>query len=40
MKGSRLKDVLDDTLVDKPFWDKMFAKLGYKLELKVTKVQV
>ena len=27
MKGKRLKDVLDDKLPDKAFWDKMFAKL-------------
>ena len=29
MKGSRLADVLDDNnLVDKTFWDKMFAKMN------------
>tara|TARA_B100000073_G_scaffold333330_1_gene324689 strand:+ start:65 stop:310 length:246 start_codon:yes stop_codon:yes gene_type:complete len=28
MKGKRLKDVLDDKLVDKPFWDSMFAKMN------------
>ncbi len=28
MKGSRLKDVLDDTLVDRTFWEKVFAKMG------------
>ena len=32
MKGSRLKDVLDDTLVDKPFWDSMFAKMQTLLD--------
>ncbi len=26
--GKRLKDVLDDKLVDKPFWDSMFAKMN------------
>ena len=28
MKGSRLVDVLDDTVLDKPFWDSMFAKMN------------
>ena len=27
MKGTRLKDVLDDKVVDKKFWDMMFGKL-------------
>ena len=27
MKGKRLKDVLDDNVFDKPFWDKMFKKM-------------
>ena len=27
MKGTRLKDVLDDKVVDKTFWDKVFGKL-------------
>ena len=27
MKGTRLADVLDDKLVDKTFWNKMFSKL-------------
>ena len=26
MKGKRLKDVLDDKVVDKKFWDMMFGK--------------
>ena len=32
MKGSRLVDVLDDTLVDRTFWEKMFNKMGLLLE--------
>ena len=28
MKGSRLVDVLDETLPDKPFWDSVFAKIN------------
>ena len=28
MKGTRLKDVLDDKLVNKEFWNKMFAKMN------------
>ena len=28
MKGKRLKDVLDDKLPNKTFWDKMFAKMN------------
>ena len=27
MKGSRLIDVLDDKVLNKPFWDKMFKKM-------------
>jgi hypothetical protein len=27
MKGSRLKDVLDDKVFNKDFWDKMFKKM-------------
>ena len=27
MKGSRLKDVLDETPIDKTFWDKVFDKM-------------
>ena len=27
MKGTRLKDVLDEKLANKPFWDKMFKKM-------------
>ena len=27
MKGSRLKDVLDDKVFNKEFWDRMFGKL-------------
>ena len=28
MKGSRLVDVLDDTVLDRTFWEKIFAKMG------------
>ena len=28
MKGTRLVDVLDDTVLDKKFWNKMFAKMN------------
>ena len=28
MKGSRLKDVLDDKLPDRKFWNKMFGKMN------------
>ena len=28
MKGSRLVDVLDDTVLDKDFWNKIFAKMN------------
>ena len=28
MKGTRLKDVLDDTVLDRTFWEKIFAKMG------------
>ena len=28
MKGTRLKDVLDDKLPNKPFWDNVFGKLS------------
>tara|TARA_B100000287_G_scaffold274716_1_gene258733 strand:- start:76 stop:321 length:246 start_codon:yes stop_codon:yes gene_type:complete len=28
MKGSRLVDVLDDTVLDTEFWNKMFAKMN------------
>ena len=28
MKGTRLADVLDDTILDKTFWEKIFAKMG------------
>ena len=27
MKGSRLKDVLDDKVFDKDFWNKIFGKM-------------
>ena len=27
MKGSRLKDVLDDKLPDRKFWEQMFGKM-------------
>ena len=27
MKGTRLKDVLDDKVFNKDFWDKMFKKM-------------
>ena len=27
MKGTRLKDVLDEEVLDKPFWDKVFKKM-------------
>ena len=28
MKGSRLVDVLDDTVLDTKFWNKIFAKMN------------
>ena len=28
MKGTRLVDVLDDTVLDRTFWEKVFAKMG------------
>ena len=28
MKGKRLKDVLDDKVLNKEFWNKMFAKMN------------
>ena len=28
MKGSRLVDVLDDTVLDRTFWEKIFAKMS------------
>jgi len=28
MKGSRLVDVLDDKVLNREFWDKMFAKMN------------
>tara|TARA_Y100000593_G_C4101250_1_gene233353 strand:- start:285 stop:533 length:249 start_codon:yes stop_codon:yes gene_type:complete len=28
MKGTRLKDVLDDKTIDLEFWNKMFAKMN------------
>ena len=28
MKGTRLKDVLDDKVLNKEFWNKMFAKMN------------
>ena len=28
MKGSRLKDVLDDKVLNREFWNKMFAKMN------------
>ena len=28
MKGSRLADVLDDTVLDRTFWEKVFAKMS------------
>ena len=28
MKGSRLVDVLDDKVLDRTFWEKIFAKMG------------
>ena len=27
MKGTRLKDVLDNTVLDRKFWEKMFNKM-------------
>ena len=32
MKGTRLKDVLDETPIDKSFWDSMFAKMQTLLD--------
>ena len=31
MKGSRLVDVLDDTVLDTKFWNKIFAKMNQLL---------
>ena len=31
MKGSRLADVLDDTVLDHKFWNKIFAKMNQLL---------
>ena len=31
MKGSRLKDVLDDTVLDKKFWNRIFSKMNLLL---------
>ena len=31
MKGSRLADVLDDTVLDTEFWNKIFAKMNQLL---------
>ena len=31
MKGSRLKDVLDDKVLNKEFWNKIFAKMNQLL---------
>ena len=31
MKGSRLKDVLDDTVLDHKFWNGIFAKMNQLL---------
>jgi hypothetical protein len=28
MKGTRLKDVLDDKVLNREFWNKMFAKMN------------
>ena len=28
MKGTRLKDVLDDKVLNKEFWNKMFSKMN------------
>jgi len=28
MKGTRLKDVLDDTVLDKKFWENIFNKMS------------
>ena len=33
MKGTRLKDVLDDKLPDLEFWNKMFDKMSLLLRL-------
>ena len=34
MKGKRLKDVLDEKVFDRDFWQKMFAKKQCKKVLK------
>ena len=31
MKGTRLKDVLDDTVLDRKFWNGIFAKMNQLL---------
>ena len=31
MKGSRLADVLDDTVLDKKFWNRIFGKMNVLL---------
>ena len=31
MKGTRLKDVLDDTVLDRKFWNSIFAKMNQLL---------
>ena len=36
MKGTRLKDVLDDTVLDRTFWEKMFNKMSV-LAVKIEK---
>jgi len=38
MKGSRLVDVLDDTLVDRTFWNNVFEKIN-KLCLRMKSVK-
>ncbi len=38
MKGSRLVDVLDDTVLDKEFWNNVFDKIN-KLCLRIKSVK-
>ena len=33
MKGTRLKDVLDDKVLNREFWNKIFAKMNQLLVL-------
>ena len=36
MKGTRLKDVLDDKVLNREFWNKMFSRMGILLKLMET----